>query len=65
MKYNGIIKKSKTMDYAALLAIFGAVLQALPMIQEQLNGNYGFVFMFVSAIVAVLRIKTNQGLDEK
>ncbi len=65
MKYNGVIKKSKTMDYAALLAIFGAILQGLPMIQEQLEGNYGFIFMFVSVIVAVLRMKTTQGLEDK
>jgi len=64
-KYKGVIKKSKTMDYAALLGVFGAVLQALPMLQEQLAGNYGYVFMAVSVGVAYLRAKTTEGLNEK
>ena len=65
MKYKGIIKKSRTMDYAALLAIGGTVLQTLPMLQDQLQGNYGYVFMGVSVIVAILRSKTNGPVGDK
>ena len=65
MKYKGIIKKSRTMDYALLLVIFGTVLQALPMVQDQLQGNYGFIFMGLSIITAVLRAKTTQALGDK
>ncbi len=65
MKYKGVIKKSKTMDYAALLGIGGVILQTLPMLQDQLEGNYGYVFMAVSVGVAWLRAKTNSSLDEK
>jgi hypothetical protein len=65
MKYKGVIKKSKTMDYAALVGIGGVVLQTLPMIQDQLQGNYGYVFMAVSVGVAWLRTKTDSALDEK
>ena len=65
MKYNGIIKKSKTMDYAALLAVFGALLQALPMLQDILAGHYGMVFVVVSMFVAFLRVKTDKALGDK
>lgn len=65
MKYKGWIKKSRTYDYAAMLAIAGAVLQALPMLQDYLAGNYGFVFMVVSVIVAYLRAKTNGPVGQK
>ena len=63
--YNGIIKKSRTMDYAVLVAVFGAVLQALPLLQEQLSGNYGYVFMGISVGVAILRVVTTTPLGEK
>ena len=58
MKYKGIIKKSRTYDYAALLAIAAVVLQTLPFLQDKLAGNYGYVFMGVSVVVAFLRHKT-------
>jgi hypothetical protein len=65
MKYKGIIKKSRTYDYAALLAVFGAVLQSLPMLQDMLEGHYGVVFMVVSMIVAFLRHKTSGPVGAK
>ena len=65
MKYNGVIKKSRTYDYAALLAVGGVVLQTLPMLQDQLAGNYGFVFMGVSVLVAYLRNKTTGSVGDK
>jgi len=65
MKYNGLIKKSRTYDYAALLAIFGAVLQSLPGLQDLLADNYGSVFMIVSVITAYLRHKTTGAVGAK
>lgn len=58
MKYKGIIKKSRTYDYAALLAVFGAVLQTMPAMQDMLADHYGTAFMVVSIVVAYLRHKT-------
>lgn len=63
--YKGVIKKSRTYDYAAMLAVCGAVLQALPMLQEYLAGNYGFAFMVVSVLVAYLRHKTTGPVGQK
>ena len=65
MAYNGLIKKSRTYDYAALLAVFGAVLQTLPGLQSILQDNYGIVFMVVSVVVAVLRQKTTGAVGAK
>jgi len=65
MAYNGIIKKSRTYDYAALLAVGAVILQSLPMLQDKLAGNYGYVFMGVSAIVAYLRHKTTGSVGVK
>lgn len=65
MKYQGKIRKSRTYDYAALLAIMGAALQTLPMLQEQLSGYYGYIFMSASVITAYLRSKTTGPVGEK
>lgn len=65
MTYKGIIKKSRTYDYAALLAVAAVVLQALPMLQDKLAGNYGYVFMGVSVVVAFLRHKTTGAVGAK
>lgn len=53
------------MDYAAVLAMFGVLLQNLPVLQEQLAGYYGYVFVGVSLIVAYLRTKTDTHLNDK
>jgi hypothetical protein len=65
MKYKGIIKKSRTYDYAALLAVFGAVLQTMPAMQDILADNYGIAFMAVSVVVAFLRHKTTGAVGAK
>lgn len=65
MKYNGLIKKSRTLDAAALLAIFGAAQQYLPMIQDKLQGNYGYVFGLVGIVVAYLRFVTTKPVGDK
>jgi len=63
--YKGAIKKSRTYDYAALLGIMGAALQTLPMLQEQLSGYYGYIFMGASVITAYLRAKTTGPVGQK
>ena len=65
MAYKGVIKKSKTMDYAAALAVAGAVLQSLPELRAVLQEHYGLVLMALSAVTAWLRVKTTQALKDK
>lgn len=65
MKYEGVIKKSRTYDYAALVGIFGAIQQTLPGVQEQLGEYYGWVFMAVAAGIAFYRHKTTTPVGAK
>ncbi len=65
MRYRGMIGKSRTLDYAALLAAFGAIQQGLPEMQMQLAGYYGWVFIAVAGIMAYLRAKTNGPVGDK
>ena len=65
MKYKGIIKGSKTIDATAVCALFGALEQNLPMVREQLGDYYGWIFIFVAGVFAVLRKVTTKPLGEK
>ena len=64
MKYTGQIKGSRTYDFAAVIAGFGALEQNLPMVREQLGDYYGFIFIAVAGIVAVLRKVTTGPVGE-
>ena len=64
MKYEGIIKKSRTLDFAMLLGIMGAVQITLPALQ--LDPVYsGYVNMAVAVMIAVLRYKTKNPVGGK
>lgn len=65
MKYNGIIKGSKTIDFGLLVGVFGMIELNLPIVKDQLGDYYGWVFMGISAAVIVLRKMTNKPLGEK
>jgi len=65
MKYNGIIKKSRTFDTASLVVAFGVIEQNLPMVREQLGDYYGIVFIGVGIIFALLRQSTKGAVGEK
>lgn len=65
VKYNGIVKKSKTLDFGVLVGIFAMLELNLPMVREQLGDYYGWIFMGISAIVIVLRKMTTKPLGEK
>jgi len=64
MKYNGIIKGSKTIDATAITAGLGALIQYMPMVKEQLADYYGFIFIALSVVFAVLRKITTKPLGE-
>ena len=63
--YKGLIKKSRTLDAATLLVVFGVIEQNLPLLREQLGDNYGLVFMCVGIIFALLRMKTTAPVGDK
>jgi len=65
MKYNGIVKGSKTIDFGLLVGIFGMIEMNLPMVKEQLGDYYGWIFMGISAAVLVLRKLTTKPLGDK
>lgn len=65
MKYEGLIKGSRTLDYGALLAVFGALQLALPEIQDALKGWYGVIFILMAALTGWLRYKTTTAVGEK
>jgi len=64
MKYQGLIKKSRTLDTAMLLAIFGAAQVTLPGLglNPQVTGIANMVF---AVIIAVLRHKTTGPVGQK
>lgn len=63
--YKGIVKKSRTYDFAALLAVFGVLEQNLPLVREQLGGWYGFVFIGIAIGVVLLRRVTTGPVGDK
>lgn len=60
MTYKGLIAKSRTYDFAAVIAVFGVVEQNLPLVREQLGDWYGWIFMAVSGAIIYYR-KTTTG----
>lgn len=60
------IKKSKTIQFALLLAILGVVEANFNIFQQYLPPeSYGIALTIVSIIVAILRVITTLPLDEK
>lgn len=58
--------KSKTMLWALLLIVLGAVADNLSYIQSQIDERYyGFIVMGIGIITAVLRWNTHEGLEDK
>lgn len=64
MKYEGLIKKSRTLDLAALVTIFGAVQVALPQLQLD-PATYGWVNLGVGVTIALLRYITTGPVGDK
>ena len=65
MKYSGLIKGSKTIDFGVVVGILGMVEMNLPMVRDQLGDYYGWIFMGISAITIILRKMTTEPLDAK
>lgn len=53
--------KSKTMWFALLLVVFGAIEAGFPYLQSVIDPvYYGAILMFIGVIVAILRFLTTQ-----
>ena len=58
--------RSKTMWFSVALAILGAVFDNLSYIQPFLDPKtYGIGLMLIAVLIAILRLNTNTGLDER
>lgn len=64
MKYQGVIKKSRTLDAAALLGIFGAIQATLPGLGLD-PSTVGYINMGLAVAIAYLRFKTNGPVGQK
>ena len=60
VKYQGLIKKSRTYDLAAFMGVLSAAQTSLPMVQDQLGDAYGWIMLAASVLMAHLR-KTTTG----
>lgn len=65
MKYQGLIKKSRTYDFMAIIAVLGVVEQNLPLVRDQLGDYYGWVFIGIAVIGVLLRNATSGPVGEK
>ena len=65
MKYHGIIKKSRTLDFAFLLAVLTPVEVNLHFIKDLLGDHYGYSFLVISIVVAGLRYITSGKVGDK
>ena len=66
IKYNGIIKKSRTIDLAAVTGMVGAALAALPELRAVIPPEYyGGAFIVLSVYQAYLRVKTTGPMGQK
>ena len=58
--------KSKTLNFAAVLAIFGAAQANLSLLQEVISPPmYGWLTFGFAVVVALLRVLTTKPLSEK
>lgn len=57
--------KSRTLQFAALVAVLGVLELNLGLLQEALGDWYGGVFIFISVISAFLRVITTVPLEDK
>ena len=65
-KYAKGVMRSKTMWFSFLLVIFGAIFDNYSNLQSFLDPKiYGFGYIIIGIIVAILRFLTNKPLDDR
>lgn len=65
MRFLSALRRSKTLIFAATLAVLGVLEQSKNVLEPLLKEHAGLVFVVIGALVAVLRILTTQSLAEK
>jgi len=65
MKYRGIVKRSRTLDAAVLVAVLGAVELNFPLLQDMLGEWYGVSYIFIAGLMAYLRFVTTGPVGQK
>ncbi len=63
--YKGIIKKSRTLDLSAALAVLGVIELNMPLVRDMLGDYYGVVFILFAAVGAYLRTDTTGKVGDK
>lgn len=63
--YKGLIKKSRTLDTAVVIAILGIIEANFSLISDSLGEYQGFVYIGLSIVIAVLRMDTTGPIGDK
>ena len=65
MKYKGMIKQSRTYDFAALVGLLGVVEMNFGLLEETLGEWYGLSYILLAAGIYILRTKTTGPVGQK
>lgn len=65
MAYKGFIKKSRTLDLSAVVALLGIFLANFDSVRDSFGDYSGWVFIGLSGIMALLRMKTTGPVGDK
>lgn len=65
MNYKGVIKKSRTFDTAALIAVLGVVETNFGLMQGMLGQWYGLSYIVIAGLVVYLRMVTTGPVGQK
>lgn len=65
MTYKGLIKKSHTLDYAALLTAVGFLEANSHVIQQYAGEYFGLIMLGLGVLTALLRAKTTGPVGQK
>jgi hypothetical protein len=65
MKYQGIIKKSRTFDFGALVLTLGVIEANLPLVKDQIGDWYGWILMGIGVAIIWLRKLTKGPVGDK
>lgn len=64
MKYRGVIKKSRTIDFGVLVLVFGVIQASLPDLQLSAQ-QLGIANMLIGVLIVLLRAQTTAPVGEK
>lgn len=65
MKYQGLIKKSRTADFAVLVGALGIIETNFQLLEGLLGEWYGLSYIVVAVVVYILRAVTTGPMGQK